>query len=565
MKLARRISSALAALGLTLALCACGGGSGSVNQGPTNTLSGTAAAGAPIIGKVTIKDSSTPAQTKEVTIATDGGYTVDVTGMKGPFMVRADGYVGGNQYHLYSAATPEDVGHTINITPLTDLIVANVAGSLAQTYFDSGNFSSLTADKLNEQASVLQAKLLPVLQTMGLSASVDLLRTSFSTDHTGLDAALDVIKVSIDPTTQIATLKNVITQEEIKSDLAQQSYSGAMTTTTGIASGATAIQAMSVQLKSFSNLFATSVPSPTDTRLLALFDQGSFLNGGQDLNGFLSEILSDPNMVGITFTNLSIISMNTSQDAAEISFTVLQNGAVANGPGTWNMVKKNGVWLFTGDQKLADISVQSRAEYHPRDSQNPYVTGLNLYVSDRGLRGIDTAVITGKGLPAEGLTLQKQVSTDWFAIAGNYNGTMYLMNDATIDQIADTGEAYTVKLYSNGTLRGTSTEIINKRPYKPSELSAANFAAFSAQTVLDLANFVTGNLTINWTLPAGCTSDHVDVWVANGGQYNQAEYDLMPTATSKVATLEPDFTPNVRQIWLNIKDSFGRELSTNLY
>ncbi|WP_243688663.1 hypothetical protein [Geotalea toluenoxydans] len=148
-----------------LILAACGGGGGGTTPAAT-TISGTAAAGAPIIGSVTIKDSSTPAKTKTVTIAADGKYTVDVSDMTGPFMVRADGYVGGNEYHLYSAGTTADVGGTINVTPLTDLIVANIANTVASNYFESGNFSNLTATELKTESDALKAKLLPVLQAV---------------------------------------------------------------------------------------------------------------------------------------------------------------------------------------------------------------------------------------------------------------------------------------------------------------------------------------------------------------------------------------------------------------
>src|SRR5450631_2200283 len=147
-----------------IAIVACGGGDGtstSTTAPPASTtVSGTAAAGAPIIGSVTIKDSTAPApQTKTVTIAADGKYTVDVAGMTAPFMVRADGYVGGNDYHLYSAGTQADVGGTINVTPLTDMIMDNIAGAVAKTYFDNGSFTGLTSAQLTAQSESLKAKL----------------------------------------------------------------------------------------------------------------------------------------------------------------------------------------------------------------------------------------------------------------------------------------------------------------------------------------------------------------------------------------------------------------------
>ena len=141
---------------LSIVIVACGGGGGGSTPAST-TITGTAAAGAPIVGTVTIKDSSTPAKDKFVTIAADGKYTIDVSGLTAPFMLRADGAVGGRTYSLYSAAASADVNGTINITPLTDLIVANIAGQIAGSYYASGNFSTFTPAALNAAEAALQA------------------------------------------------------------------------------------------------------------------------------------------------------------------------------------------------------------------------------------------------------------------------------------------------------------------------------------------------------------------------------------------------------------------------
>ena len=116
--------------------------------------------------------------------------------------MRADGSAGGREYHLYSAATAADKDGHINVTPLTpltDLIVANVARSTAGAYFQGGNFSGVTPQKLKTQADALTARLLPILGAVGVPQPVDLLRASFSPNHTGLDAALDLIRISTDP------------------------------------------------------------------------------------------------------------------------------------------------------------------------------------------------------------------------------------------------------------------------------------------------------------------------------------------------------------------------------
>ena len=555
------------------ALSACGGGGGS-SSGST-VISGTAAAGAPIIGSVTIKDSTTPtAQTKTVPIEADGKYTVDVTGLKAPYMVRADGYVGGNEYHLYSAGTSADVGGTINITPLTDLILANIAQTVASDYFTSGDFSTLTATELKTQSDALAAKLQPILEAVGVSASIDLLRASFNTDHTGLDAVLDVVRVTTDTETNTATITNIITQQEMTSDLATGTYTGALDDTTGVGTAVTDIQAISAGFKQFSDLFAASLPSETNATLLSLFDNATFLQGGQNLASFLSEITTDQSMIGISFTNVSILSMDATNGTAVVAFEVIQNGTrQKDAPESWNMIKKNGAWYMQGDLRVANVSIRPLAEYRPGDMSTQITTGLAMNIEDRGGVGITSAVVTGAGLPGQGVTLVNQINYDWFTFQDNtFGGNLYGMNDTQIAAIADTGEVYTIQLYTGSTLTATYTEKIKKRPYLSTELTAASFPAITSPTITQLHAFTGGNAAVSWTLPTGLTNDWLSVEMRdNSGNSARVEFGLAPADRSKSFTLNPvtstgqSFTPTGGGIWLSAWDADGRQLANSTW
>jgi len=570
-KVIRRASLLLAT---TLAMSAC---SGSGTSGQSKTVSGTAAAGAPIIGTVTIKDSTTPtALTKFVTIEADGKYTIDVSDMKAPYMVRADGYVGGNEYHLYSAGTAADEGGTINITPLTDLIVANIAGSVAQTYFDNGNFSNLTAIELTAEADALKAKLLPILQELGVSDSIDLLRTSFNTDHTGLDGALDILKVTTDAGTGVATIKNIITQQQMTSNVTTGTYTGVLDVTTGVKEGVTDIQLISEGFKKFSTLFATGLPNETNATLLSLFDRDTFLEGGQDLDAFLSELTTEPELVGVSFTNISVQSIESNDDlsgSAVVAFDVIQNGKPLNdGPNPFHMIKKNGVWYMQGDQRIASVDLESVAEYRISETTTPIHTGLRFGVKDPGGIGITSAVVTGAGLPDGGVTLTNNIAYDEFQIDGQNSGNFYAMSDTAIGTIADTGEIYTFKLYKGEVLEKTYTETNRKRPYLKTDLKVENFPTITSPTLEQLRAFSGGDATISWTLPAGLTNDwlsaHIYDFSGNSATY---ETSPLPADTTKSFTLNAvtstgqNFTVEGGSIWLSAYDSFGRQLATSMW
>ena len=97
---------AVLAIGMMVVLAACGsnggGGGGTPGVAASATISGTAAAGAPVVGFVAVRDSSTnpqPVKTN-IPIEANGHYSVDVTGLKAPLAFLASGTVGGRTVSL---------------------------------------------------------------------------------------------------------------------------------------------------------------------------------------------------------------------------------------------------------------------------------------------------------------------------------------------------------------------------------------------------------------------------------------------------------------------------------
>lgn len=583
-------------------LQACGGG-GSSTSTPTptpTTLSGTAAAGAPIVGSVTIKDSSSPAKDKTVTIAADGKYTIDVSDLTAPFMMRADGTVGGRSYSLYSAAASADIGGTVNITPLTDLIVANIAGQVAATVYSSGNFSGITPAALNQAETNLQQRLQAVLSAVGLDASIDLLRATFNANHAGLDAALDVLRVTVDPATLQATIQNVINNQQIVDDLASQTDTTVIDAT-GVAGGITDLQQLAAKFDAFSALFATSLPAPDNAALLALFDQTNFLDDGVNLTAFLSEITTIPQLIGAKFTNVTLESLTPidAPTSADVSFSILFGGSGEDL--RFKMNKVSGVWLMAGNQRIGMTEVNTFAR---KDHAGVIDTGVVMEIDDDGGRGIDYAIVKGKGLPtttggangtSEGALLVNFTNANSFGLAQSsvaYNGintlsitsghNQFPMLDAAISQFGE-NEAYTVELWEDNatpnnladdTLLASYSEVLGKRPYLNSELSVASFPAITT-TPAEIQAFATagGNLTVTWTLPAGLKSSEVHFF-RNGGctstgcvssDNDSTDADVTAAATSATLTIgAPTFTVQGSGINLFAEDVFSRELQAQL-
>jgi hypothetical protein len=188
---------------LMAALFGCGGGS-SPTAAP-NTVSGVAAAGAPIIGKIYLKDSATAP--KEMTYdTTDGSYSFDVSGMTKPFILKAVGVANGVGYTLYSVSS--DKG-TANINPMTHLVVANASVGADMTALygapTAAAMQSLSA-KVAQAVLDVQTSLKTLLQTCSAEA-IDPITGAYKADHTGLDGVLDIVKIDISNGTVTITNK----------------------------------------------------------------------------------------------------------------------------------------------------------------------------------------------------------------------------------------------------------------------------------------------------------------------------------------------------------------------
>lgn len=181
------------------ALMACGGGGGG---SPTAQLNGVAAYGAPMAGAiVTLTDAN--GQTRSATAGSDGSYSLDVTGLTAPFLLKASGSFGDSvkEYSALMVSAPKTgETSTANITPLTHALVTMVSsdGTSPNEFSDISKLKALDSTKLNAALGTLQAALKDVLTDAGLSNTFDPVTVSFKADRTtAADVLLDTIKVSV--------------------------------------------------------------------------------------------------------------------------------------------------------------------------------------------------------------------------------------------------------------------------------------------------------------------------------------------------------------------------------
>jgi len=194
-------------------------------------LSGTAAVGAPMAGaSVTVSCASGSAL---VTADAKGVYTVSIAGGALPCVLTAKSTDGLIELHSVAAGTGQ-ADTTSNITPLSELLLAKLAGTDPKTYVAS--FTSSTAISTADVGTA-QTALLQTLTAAGLdvSAVTDIVGGTLSAGSgTGYDGALDKLQTAI--STAGTTLAELTTAVSTTSTAGSSTSTSTVTTVLAAAS-----------------------------------------------------------------------------------------------------------------------------------------------------------------------------------------------------------------------------------------------------------------------------------------------------------------------------------------
>lgn len=163
------------ALVATAALAACGGGSDAPTPPVASsvTIAGTAAKGAALAGAtVSIKCA---AGTGTATTASDGTYTVTITGANLPCALKVVG-TEGSVFHSVVAGSGSSGTFAANITPLTEMLVAQLGGAAPGTFFDGfGSSTAVSATALTAAIAYVRAAVAGTTDLTGVNPVTDTL------------------------------------------------------------------------------------------------------------------------------------------------------------------------------------------------------------------------------------------------------------------------------------------------------------------------------------------------------------------------------------------------------
>ncbi len=181
-------------------LVACGGGGGgSPSVSLPQTLTGTAAIGAPMSGaNVYLTDST--GRTAETTADSAGTYLFTASqleGMRAPLILAASVQLGERKINHYSLVNSIEGNVIANVTPLSSAVVALLSESPILSPLTVQQLSNLTASQLENAKNKVKAAVKPLSDQM-VQGSFDPITTPIQSIGEGVDELLDHVDLAVD-------------------------------------------------------------------------------------------------------------------------------------------------------------------------------------------------------------------------------------------------------------------------------------------------------------------------------------------------------------------------------
>ena len=572
----------------TIAIVGCGGGSGSssssssdddpIPQNTTIIITGTAAAGAPIVGLVNVKGAN--GATASAFIEADGSFSIDVSALTAPYILYAEGSVNGRSLSIYSAAVEAGL---INITPVTDFILRNALAGAAESAFDNWQNTQVSATDLAIAETNAQSQLQPLLNALAIDSNVNLLNDAFSTDGSGLDAMLDALSISYDG--DVATVVNNWSNSSFTDDITSASDGGGFPASDQSFTAVTQADAQAID-NYWASLITFINGLPNDqakTDWVELYLTDDYLNDGETKDFYLQEWLDegDEGLSGIEITISIVAPMDVSSLSYEKGYVVALRFTGESDNEYTNMVFDGSNWLEYGNQRWIEFEVGAHALRQVYVSSDYYSTGLEVstdddynYAYDNGVR---SAIVTGPGFPAGGLVLEHRFPIPGLGIYGSgWDGGVYFIeDDALIESIPDNAE-YSIYycseaasvIYSNPascTVLQNYTSVNSKPPIRKDKLNSSYFASFTVPSSHNIADVNFGGLiNVSISVPTGMTPDEeVALYYQAGGTVYFLESEMVGNS----AVIDGIGLPQPDQGWTSfymfVYDVYGRPFNVH--
>jgi hypothetical protein len=481
-----------------------GGGGGGGNDDPTS-ITGTAAAGAPL-ASAAVTLVSTAGTTRTATTAADGTFSVDTTSLTPPFLVRV--VSGGTT--LYGVSVSAGAGGIINVTPLTDLVVqawyraqgAAVADAFAQPATHAPPSPAQAADLSGFVTGLVQ----PWLDRAGVAAGYEPLGTSFAADGTGIDQVYDWTAYQPD------TLELTVTDGHLTQELSLGAYSGdasllafsamsgpggTTTTWTGtLVPTSAARQAAKDGVVSTCDAFVATVNAAGEALaaadLLPYLDAGA-LHGGLTQGQWAAQWAAALAGNAVSVSGIRLLSLDTGLNVARARLRLAQAlyGVTAYSTLDLEFKKVGDGWLMSGDRRIAAVAL--RAELVSRQGAGAAAPGLRFGADVRAPSSTiqEPGVLGG---PYDATRLLSAAGTTSVTWDPDVALDVFVLDEATDPDLTQGGTQFTLSMtqLSDGS-----------HPAYQLRLDAATTEPLplSSPTGTRLVDVLDGPVTLAWTLP----------------------------------------------------------------
>jgi hypothetical protein len=437
----------------SIVIAACGGGGGSSGTTSTSLFSGVVASGAPVTNGAGYALNAATGLTTAFTTNASGNYSVNLTGQAGPFLLHVVGLTSaGSPVNMYSLAAASSFGGTINVTPLSNVVLAYAAGVTTQSLETTctNNLSAcpallngILASLSSANTAVVSAIPSSVLSQFGLTASTfNAITTQFATTHAGVDGLLDAITVvpavATGPSSYQINLVGSTPTTLVTVPTTGTAGTQATAPTTGTTPTAAALaQASSLAVSlgeiqtfmtNFNNLFATALPTSSQlspyidanflswgfskTTLIAAVVAGNAFSVGTKISGGGLAPYSAAPLGAATTPGVNVsYDVNNCVTSIWVYFgdagIVQFNDAipVANTPG----VCSGGTWTLAGNMQAYDWELVGLYQKWTGGGTTTYSATFQIATNTKNTTGNPSAVapydsmtITGPGLATMG-------------------------------------------------------------------------------------------------------------------------------------------------------------------
>ena len=352
------------------------------------------------------------------------------------------------------------------------------------------------------------------------------------------------------------------------------------------------VDAVNELFRSLEEMYATAIPS--NEVITAWFDSHvalDYLQDGRDKQEELSAWTDGGGVYeGISLYASLLDPIEVAGYVKGYQVRLYYFGALGSGSFLTSVVYDGSNWLWYGNREwglgLGDFVPRAEMVLDAEGASFSTSTGFRMIIWDKNNtayeEGVRSAIITGPGLPADGIKLKHYYPESYFSLYPEGSGYTYILSDDTIIEPIPDNSEYVINFFAEEpdvvslslTPVKTNTKTFAKGPVLnsvlTSELGTSFFPTIISPTSHDLsAANIPGSLDISWTNPSQMVVNSISLgWLdVNGADQFVVEYPVYESGVVEgIQTVTLDTTLYsgalfMAQMYLQGSDAYGRSYS----